>query len=146
MIYRLMKQQDDEDIPHILSIYKSPSISPFISINETNYWKYVTTSKNIYFYKVYDDNYLIATIHCELFDRILYMDIVVFPEYQRKGFATKIIADIQEGKLGFDFEKIRVSIDEKNIASLKLFEKMGFFCVAQNKELLEYEYVSRTNC
>lgn len=145
MIYRLMKQQDDEDIPRIISVYKSPFVSPFISINEANYWQYVTTTENVYFYKIFENDYLIATVHCELFDFILYMDIVVFPEYQRKGFATKIIADIQDGKLGLNFKKIRVSIDEKNAASLKLFENMNFICVAKNEELLEYEYVSRTN-
>ena len=140
MTYRLIKRQDDEDIPRILSVYKLPSVSQFISIDETNYWKYVTTAKDVCFYKIFEDDFLIAAVHCELADRILHMDVVVFPEYQRNGFATKILADIQEGKLGLDFDKIQVSIDEKNIASLKLFEKAGFMYTAKEEELLEYEY------
>lgn len=140
MIYRLMKQEDDEDIPRILLVYKIPSISRFISIDETNYWKYVTTTDNVYFYKIFEDDILIATTHIELIDRILYIDVVVFPEYQKSGIATKIIKDIQEGKLGVDFDKILVSIDENNIASLKLFENAGFICVAKEEELLKYEY------
>ena len=32
MTYRLVKNFDDEDIPTILSVYKQPSISQFISI------------------------------------------------------------------------------------------------------------------
>lgn len=140
MTYRLMKQQDDEDIPRILLVYKIPSISRFISIDETNYWKYVTTTDNVYFYKIFEDDILIATTHIELIDRILYIDVVVFPEYQKSGIATKIIKDIQEGKLGVDFDKILVSIDENNIASLKLFENAGFICVAKEEELLKYEY------
>ena len=39
MIYRLIKDLDDEDIPTILSVYRQPSISRFISIDEENYWK-----------------------------------------------------------------------------------------------------------
>ena len=62
MIYRLIKNLDDEDIPIILSTYKKPSILQFINI------------------------------------------------------------------------------DEKNIASLKLFESAGFVCTGKDEELLEYEY------
>ena len=140
MIYRLIKDLDDEDIPTILSAYKQPSISRFISIDEENYWKYITSTDNVYFYKVYNDNILVATIQFELTDRVLCMSIVVFPEYQKQGIATTILKDIQEGILKLDFTRIQVSIDEKNIASLKLFESVGFLCVGKNEELLEYEY------
>jgi ribosomal protein S18 acetylase RimI-like enzyme len=69
------------------------------------------------------------------------MDIIVFPEYQKKGIATKILKDIQNGKLGIDFDKIQVSIDEKNITSIKLFENAGFVCIAKDEELLDYLYI-----
>ena len=52
MTYRLVKKLDDEDIPAILSVYKQPSISRFISIDEENYWKYITSTDNVYFYKI----------------------------------------------------------------------------------------------
>ena len=68
------------------------------------------------------------------------MSVVVFPKYQSQGIATIIVKDIQAGKLGLDFIKIQVSIDEKNTASLKLFESVGFICVNKDEELLEYEY------
>ena len=68
------------------------------------------------------------------------MSVVVFPEYQKQGIATTILTDIQAGKIGLDFDKIRVYIDEKNIASLKLFESAGFVCTGKDEELLEYEY------
>ncbi len=140
MIYRLIKDFDDEDIPTILSVYRQPSISRFISIDEENYWKYITSTDNVYFYKIYKDDILLATIHLELVDRVLYMSVVVFPEYQKQGIATTILKDIQAGKFELDFEKIQVSIDEKNTASIKLFESAEFVCVGKNTELLEYEY------
>lgn len=140
MIYRLIKDLNDEDIPTILSVYKQPSISRFISIDEENYWKYITSTDNVYFYKIYKDDILVATIHLELVDRVLYLSVVVFPKYQSQEIATIIVKDIQAGKLELDFLKIQVSIDEKNTSSLKLFESVGFICVNKDEELLEYEY------
>ena len=140
MTYRLVKKFDDEDIPTILSVYKQPSISQFISIDEENYWRYIMSTDNVYFYKIYKNDILVSTIHLELVDRVLYMSVVVFPKYQSQGIATIIVKDIQAGKLGLDFIKIQVSIDEKNTASLKLFESVGFICVNKDEELLEYEY------
>ena len=140
MIYRLIKDLDDEDIPTILSVYRQPSISRFISIDEENYWKYITSTDNVYFYKIYKDDILLATIHLELVDCVLYMSVVVFPGYQKQGIATTILKDIQEGKLELDFDKIQVSIDEKNTASIKLFESVEFVCVGKDAELWEYEY------
>ncbi len=140
MTYRLVKKFDDEDIPNILSVYKQPSISQFISIDEENYWRYITSTDNVYFYKIYKDDILVATIHLESADRVLYMSVLVFPDYQKQRIATTVLKDIQSGKLGIDFSKIQVSIDEKNTASLKLFESAGFICVNKDAELLEYEY------
>ena len=140
MIYRLIKDLDDEDIPTILSVYRQPSISRFISIDEENYWKYITSTDNVCFYKIYKDDILLATIHLELVDRVLYMSVVVFPEHQKQGIATTILKDIQAGKLELDIDKIQVSIDEKNTPSIKLFENAEFVCVGKDAELLEYEY------
>lgn len=141
MNYQLLTNPNDTLIPKILSVYKLPSIAQFISIDETNYWNYVTNTKNVWFYNIFEDGCLISTIHLEMYDHTLYMDIVVFPEYQKKGVGTKILKDIQNGKLGIDFDKIQVSIDEKNIASIKLFENAGFVCIAKDEELLDYVYI-----
>ena len=89
MIYRLIKNPNDEDILTILSVYKQPSISRFISIDEENYWKYITSTDNVYFYKIYKDDILVATIHLESDNGALYMSVVVFPEYQKQGFAPR---------------------------------------------------------
>ena len=140
MTYRLVKKFDDEEIPIILSVYRQPSISQFISIDEENYWRYITSTDNVYFYNVYKGDILVATIHLDLVERVLYMSVVVFPEYQKQGIAKTILNDIKAGRLEIDFIKIQVSIDEKNIASLKLFESAGFVCVGKDEELLEYEY------
>ena len=140
MTYCLLKKADDEDIPLFLSVYKQPSISQFIGIDEENYWKYITSTDNVYFYKIYKDDILVSTIHLESDNRVLYMSVVVFPEFQKQGIATTILKDIQTGKLELGFDKIQVSIDEKNIASIKLFESAEFVCVGKDEVLWEYEY------
>lgn len=142
MIYRLIKEFSDEDIFSVLSNYRQPSVSQFISINEDTYWEYVTGTDNVYFYTIYVNDVLAGTVHLELADKVLYMSIVVFPEYQNQGVATTVLKDIQSGKFALDFTKIQVSVYEKNIYSLKLFKKVGFVCVAKNDELLEYEYIN----
>ena len=140
MTYCLLKKADDADIPLILSVYKQPLISQYISIDEENYWKYITDTDNVYFYKIYKDDILVSTIHLELDNCVLYMSVVVFPEHQKQGIATTIVKDIQAGKFELDFDKIQVSIDEKNTASINLFESAKFVCVGKDTELLEYEY------
>ena len=79
-------------------------------------------------------------MHLELADGILYMSVVVFPEYQRQGYATIMLKDVQAGKFGLDFNKIEVFVDEKNKASIELFESVGFVCTGKDEELFEYEY------
>ena len=140
MTYHLIKKLDDEDIQNILSVYKHPLVSRFISIDEDSYWRYITSTDNVYFYTIYMDDILVAAIHLELVQLVLYMSVVVDPQYQQQGIATTILKDIQTGKLELNFNKIRVSIDKNNIYSLKLFENVGFICVGNDEELLEYEY------
>jgi len=71
MIYRLIKNLDDEDIPIILSAYKQPSITQFISIDEENYWKYITAAitsifikfiRMTFWYPLYTSNWI--TVFC----------------------------------------------------------------------------------
>ena len=140
MNYRLMKRPDDGDIPYILSVYMLPSVSRFVSIDEERYWQYVTSTENVCFFKVFESNQLVATVHTERFGHLMYMSIVVFPKYQNNRIGTRILNDIQTGKLGTAFEKIQVSIDRNNIPSIKLFEAAGFVQTAEDGELLEYEY------
>ena len=141
MNYSLLERINDKDIPYILNSYKLPSVSRFVSIDEDNYFKYVTDADNVWFYKIYKDDSMVAAVHLESDSHILYMSVVVFPDYQRSGIAAEILKDIIAGKLGLDFDRIRVSIDEKNTASLRLFEKMGFVCTGKDEELLDYEYI-----
>lgn len=139
LAYMRILSEDDVDIPQLLKIYQLPSISQFLSISD-NYFHYVTNTESVYFYKVYEKEKLIGTIHLEKDEKLLYMDILIFPEFQRMGFATRVIKDIQNDIFGHNYDRIEISIDESNIASLKLFENAGFTFVSKEDELLNFVY------
>ena len=140
MIYKRIDNANDPDIPYLIEILKLPEISRFLSIDEHNYWTYVARAENVFYFKVFENDVLVAATHLEISNRTLYMDIMVIPNYQRKGVATTILNDIQSGTLLLDFDKIEVSIDKSNAASIKLFEKMNFKFVSAENELLNYAW------
>ena len=139
LTYTRILTEDDSNIPHLLQIYQQPNVSQFISISDS-YFHYVTNTPNVYFYKVYEKEKLIGAIHLEKNENLLYMDILIFPEFQKMGFATRVIKDIQNDIFGHNYDRIEISIDESNIASLKLFENAGFTFVSKEAELLNYVY------
>ena len=139
LTYTRILTEDDSNIPHLLQIYQQPNVSQFISISDS-YFHYVTNTPNVYFYKVYEKEKLIGAIHLEKNENLLYMDVLIFPEFQKMGFATRVIKDIQNDIFGLNYDRIEISIDESNIASLKLFENAGFTFVSKEAELLNYVY------
>ena len=143
MIYKRIDNANDADIPYLIEILKLPEISRFLSIDEHNYWTYVARTENVFYFKVFENDVLVAATHLEILNETIYMDVMVIPMYQRKGIATKIIEDIQSGKLLLDYNKIEVSIDKSNTGSIKLFEKMNFKYVSAGDELLNYVYVKK---
>ena len=94
MNYRQIICENDRDIPYLSSVHRLPEIAKYISIDEANFWHYVTTSENVFYYKVYEEDYLVATLHCEISHKTLYISVLVIPEYQNKGLGTSIIQDI----------------------------------------------------
>ena len=138
MTYERITSERDKDIPYLNTILEMPQISRYISVDKENFWRYVTETENVFYYKVVDDGALVGAVQLELAGDVLYMDIMVIPEYQRRGIGTSIIRDIQNGALPLSFERIEISIDESNIASIRLFEKMGFRFISKSDVLLKY--------
>ena len=83
LTYKRILTENDDDIDLLLKMYQIPSISHYLSISG-NYFHYVTNTENVYFYKIYEHNKLIGTIHLEKQADSLYMDILIFPEFQRE--------------------------------------------------------------
>ena len=138
MTYERITSEVDKDIPYLNTILEMPQISRYISVDKENFWRYVTETENVFYYKVVDDGALVGAVQLELAGDVLYMDIMVIPEFQGRGIGTAIIRDIQNGVLPLSFERIEISIDESNIASIRLFEKMGFRFISKSDVLLKY--------
>lgn len=138
MNYIQITSEKDNDIPYLISIHRMPEISHFISINEENYFHYVTTTENVFYFKVYKNDDLVGTVHCELFDKMLCMSILVIPIFQKRGIGTAILYDIQNGVLPLTYTHIRVSIDKFNSSSLRLFKKMDFTKISEEEDLIDF--------
>ena len=144
MNYQRITGTDDQDISYLTAILHLPEISRFLSIDDDHYWSYVTSSENVCYYKAYKGGSLVGAVHLENDAETLYMDIMVIPAYQRRGIGAQMIADILGGKFPICFSTVEVSIDEANIASVRLFEKMGFLRVSREDELINYRYSAKT--
>ena len=78
----LLENTEDNELEILKDNYSKPSVERFVEINKEKFWSYVTETENVYFYKVYNENTLSGTVQCEIYNRILYLAIVVFPDYQ----------------------------------------------------------------
>lgn len=137
--YCRMLSEYDTDILRMKTAYRNRDIAQYLDMNES-FFRYVTTTETVYYFKVYENGVLIGTLHLEKQGNLLWAAVLVFSEYQRRGLGTRIVKDLQSGVLGLDYEVIEVSVDEKNAASLKLFEKAGFVRVSQEDELIHLVY------
>ena len=134
-----MLDENDIAVSELKAIYQLPEVSRYLNISD-NYFCYVTKTSGVYFYKVWNKDELVGAIHLELNENLLYMDMLIFPKFQRKGFATKVIEDIQNDIFKLNYNKIEISIDETNSASLKLFESAGFTRTSKDDELINLVY------
>lgn len=139
LTYQRMLDENDSDIHRIKAVYQLRDVAQYISIGD-NFFRYVTSTENVCYFKVYENERLIGATHFEKRGSVLSVAILVFCEYQRLGFGTRIVKDIQDGVFGLAYDQIAVSIDERNTASLKLFENAGFIRLSQDGELINMVY------
>ncbi len=138
-VYTRLCSDNDIDIAELIEIHQLPEVASYIHLSD-NYFHYVSSTDGVYFYKIYHDNTFIGSIHLETQNSTLFMDVLVFPKYQRKGFGAKILKDLQDDIFELGYTSIEVSIDEKNTASLRLFESVGFTRTSQEDELVNFIY------
>lgn len=139
LTYKKLLSASDSDITALESAYRAPDTARFLSISDS-YFDYVTTTDNVHFYKVYMSDTLVGALHLETEGEVLFMSILVFPDYRRKGIGKEALRNVQTDVFCLGFERIEVSIDEKNTASLRLFEEAGFLRTSKENELISLVY------
>ena len=97
--------EDDADVSKLVEIYQAPEIVRYLSISD-NYFHYVTNNQNVHFYKVYKNDELIGTTHLEQQETVLFMDVLVFPKFQRAGLGASIVKDVQDDIFELGYKSI----------------------------------------
>ena len=139
MDYQKIINLCDPDISQLMEILRLPEIARYISIDEGNFWNYITTNPAVSYFKVYRDGKLVGALDCELQGKKLYLSVMVLPEYQKQGLGTQMLQDLLSGKL-LSFDTAEAYIEEENTPSVKLFEKMGFVPKFRDGKLIIYTY------
>ncbi|MBE5797679.1 MAG: GNAT family N-acetyltransferase [Clostridiales bacterium] len=139
LTYARLITADDPDVPQLLRVHSLPGVAEYLSISD-GYFRYVTGSDGVHFFKVYESGNLVGSVHLERQGLTLFMAILVFPEHQGSGLGSAILRDVQDDVFGLGYERIEAAIDESNAASLLLFERAGFRRTGQVDELITFVY------
>lgn len=141
LTYKRLLSESDRDIAAICAEMDYPDVARFLNYDKEHYWSYVTTSTNVYYYKVYCNERLIGSIHLEIENSTMYMSILVFKNDRNQGLGKRIIDDLLSGEIPIQYERIEVFVDSTNCASVRLFEQCGFVCHSVDDGLLNYVFV-----
>lgn len=144
-----------EDVPLLYEIYNNPLIYNFLSPlhesieEEIEYTKdYIKNQYGFYGFGMWiiedlKTNEMIGRAGVEAFDDVEGVELGYFirADYQRKGYATEICnAIITYIAKQFDIHIITTTIEEKNVPSIKLCEKLGFvYEKSEIKENVKYK-------
>ena len=130
---------DDPDIPMMRDILMNER---YVSIDEINYFKYVTGTVGVYFYKIYCGGKLAAMLQAEPLDGRLSVMLTVMPEKRRMGIGKRIIFELCRRLPEYGCHMIEAAIESENIPSLRLFGSCGFRreSVEDELEIWVYDY------
>ncbi|MBR6426697.1 MAG: GNAT family N-acetyltransferase [Clostridia bacterium] len=126
----------DPDLDELLRIHQEPSVSRFISISD-NYFNYVTETEDVCYYKIITNERLAGGLHSEIHSETVYLSICVDEKYRRLGIAEKSLKKFFSIMPSY-IKTIEASIEETNIPSVLLFQKLGFQVSEQDNELITY--------
>ena len=126
----------DSDLDTLIRIHQEPSVSRFISISD-DYFNYVTETEGVCYYKIMTDGVLTGGIHSEINDKTIYLSVCIDEKYRRLGIAEESLKKLFS-ILPSVVNTIEVSIEEANIPSVRLFQKLGFQFSERDHELITY--------
>ncbi len=129
-------KQNDPDLDDLIQIHNEPSVSRYISISD-NYFNYVTETEGVCYYKIMADGILAGGIHSEIHGKTMYLSVCVAEKHRRFGIAEQSLNKLFS-ILSTAVKTTEVSIEETNIPSIRLFQKLGFQLAERDNELITY--------
>ena len=126
----------DSDLDELIRIHQEPSVSRFLSTSD-NYFKYVTGTESVDYYKIIVDGILVGGIHSEIDSNTVSLSICVDEKHRCLGIAEKSLQKFFS-LLPSAVKTIEVFIEETNIPSILLFQKLGFQTSEKEQELIKY--------
>lgn len=126
----------DTDLDELLRISREPSVLRYLSLSD-NYFNYVTETEGVYYYKIMVDGVPVGGIHGETDGNVLYLSVCVSEKYRRLGIAETSLMKYF-AMLPDTVKTIEVGIEETNIPSRCLFEKLGFRAAEWDQGLITY--------
>ena len=126
----------DSDLDELIRIHQESSVSRFLSTSD-NYFKYVTGTEGVDYYKIIVDGILVGGIHSEIDSNTVSLSICVDEKYRCLGIAEKSLQKFFS-LLPSAVKTIEVYIEETNIPSILLFQKLGFQTSEKEQELIKY--------
>ena len=126
----------DKDIEELYTIHHQPSVARFVGISD-NYFNYVTETEGVAYYKIIADSVLAGGIHCEVDGERMHLAICVDDKYRRHGIAEAALKQLFY-ILPDHVKVIEANVEETNLPSQALFEKIGFVRTNKEDELITY--------
>lgn len=138
--YEKLSGSDKDDIEFLKNCHKIREIEKFIKISDV-FFDYVTSTPNIYYYKIIINNKIVGGLHLQVKNQILYCSIWILPDFQKKGVAGCVINDLKSDCFKLNYNEIQAGINKNNINSLSLFKKLDFEETKVEDGIVDVKYV-----
>ncbi|MEK3886133.1 GNAT family N-acetyltransferase [Bacillus sp. FSL K6-3431] len=130
-------------IPIVNNWYHNDSDSFYVEELTERFIKYVTTNPNHYCWIVYQSNVPVGRVSYEIDNQKAYIDILIRPDYRRKGFGKMIIEQVINRTEISSIKQIVAGIKHTNEASINLFKSVGFDAMeneVDNDGFIDYSF------
>ncbi|HLU20992.1 MAG TPA: GNAT family N-acetyltransferase [Bacillaceae bacterium] len=113
-------------IPVVNSWYHDNTDSSYVEELTESFVMYVASNPNHYCWIVYQNNVPVGKVTYEIVEQKAYIDILIRPDYRRKGLGKRIIEKVISRSEISSIKQIVAGIKHTNTASINLFKSVGF--------------------
>ncbi len=88
-----------------------------------------------------DDEEFIGYGHLDNENEIIWLGVVVLEKFQNMGYGNILLKLLLEKAKEKKIERIRLSVDKKNLSAVNLYKKFGFLKIVERNQVLFLEKV-----